>query len=300
MTAVTTSVVVPVYNDPDGLSTTVESLLAQDTDDYEIVVADNGSTDETSDIAAAFADSEPRVRHVVEGDVQSSYAARNAGIEAAAGDVIAFVDADMWVERDYVRGVTRAVADREYVGCRVELVAGDGTVARYRRASGFPIEQYVEEHGFAPTCCLVVTRHLLDEIGGFDARLVSNGDLEFGRRARRAGFALTYEPDVTLYHPARSTLRSVLSQNYRIGRGREQLRRYHGERFDVRPLADPRNVLPVHPGRFADSLDAPAARRRDLLVWYVIACVQKWARTAGTLAQRRAETAHADGYGESD
>ncbi|WP_209590353.1 glycosyltransferase [Halarchaeum rubridurum] len=293
---VTTSVVVPVYNDPDGLSTTVESLLAQDTDDYEVVVADNGSTDETAALAAEFADTEPRVRRVVEDDVQGSYAARNAGIEAAEGDVVAFVDADMWVERDYVRGVTRATAERDYVGCRVELVAEDGTVARYRRASGFPIEQYVEEHGFAPTCCLVVTRRLLDEVGDFDARLVSNGDLEFGRRARRAGFALAYEPDVTMYHPARSTLRDVLSQNYRIGRGREQLRHYHGERFDVRPLADPRNVLPVHPGRFRDSLDAPAARRRDLLVWYGIACLQKWARTAGTFAQRRAETPHAEGY----
>jgi len=294
----TTSVVIPVYNDPEGVETTVESLLDQRATDYEVVIADNGSTDETAAVARRFAERD-RVRHVVEDEVQSSYAARNAGIAAASGDVIGFVDADMWVDEEYVGDITRAMADRDYMGCRVELVAGDGTVARYRRASGFPIETYVRENRFAPTCCLVVSRRLLDAIGDFDARLASNGDLEFGRRAHEAGFELTYEPSITLYHPARATLGDVLAQNRRIGRGREQLRHYHGDRFDVRPLADPRNVLPVHPLRFRESLERAPERRYELLAWYVFACMQKWARTAGSLRQRLAAVPHSDGYQES-
>lgn len=304
----TTSVVVPVYDDPAGLETTVESLLEQDATDYEVVVADNGSTDETAAIAREFARSNDRVRTVVESEVQSSYAARNAGIEAADGDVVGFVDADMWVESDYVTAITRAAADSAYVGCNVEIVAGDGTVSRYRRASGFPIETYVTEDRFAPTCCLVVRRELLEAIGRFDARLTSNGDLEFGRRAHAAGFELAYEPEITLYHPARAKLRDVLAQNVRIGRGREQLRRYHGDRFDVRSPTNPRNFLPVHPGRFVDSLaerpEGPqgprgSQGRAELLAWYGIACLQKWARTAGYLSQRRAADAHSPGYHES-
>jgi len=294
-----TSVVVPVYNDPDGLTTTVESLLDQTATGYEIVVADNGSTDDTTRVAREFAASE-RVRHVVEDDVQSSYAARNAGIDAARGDVIGFVDADMWVEDDYVETITEKMDGRAYMGCHVELVADDSAAARYRRATGFPIEKYVTEDRFAPTCCLVVHRHLVDEIGPFDARLVSNGDLEFGRRAHEAGFELTYEPDVTMYHPARSTLSAVVGQNVRIGRGREQIRRFHGERFDVRGLADPRNYLPVSPLGFLDSLERDPERRRELLYWYGLACAQKWARTAGYLSERRKDAAYAPGYQERE
>ncbi|WP_122089307.1 glycosyltransferase [Halalkalicoccus subterraneus] len=290
-----TSVVVPVYNDPDGLSTTVESLLDQRATDYEVVVADNGSTDRTTAVARSFAESD-RVRHVIEDDVQSSYAARNAGIEAATGDVIGFVDADMWVEDDYVSSITRAMAGRAYLGCDVDLVAGSGIVSRYRQASGFPIEKYVTEDHFAPTCCLVVRRRLLDEIGPFDARLVSNGDLEFGRRAHEAGFAVHYEPTITLHHPARSTLRDVIAQNVRIGRGREQIRRYHGDRFEVRGVFEPRNYLPVDPFRFRESLVERPERRSDLLLWYLLACLQKWARTAGYLRQRRADSPHSVGY----
>ncbi|WP_435068259.1 glycosyltransferase [Haloplanus sp. C73] len=293
----TTSVVVPVYNDPEGLTTTVESLLDQTATDYEIVIADNGSTDDTARVAREFATTD-RVRRVVEDEIQSSYAARNAGIDAADGDVIGFVDADMWVEDDYVAAITERMGDRSYMGCRVELVGDDSTVARYRRATGFPVEKYVTEAGFAPTCCLVVHRRLLDEIGDFDARLVSNGDLEFGRRASEAGFELTYEPEIPMYHPARSTLRAVLAQNVRIGHGREQIRRFHGDRFEVRAPTNPRNYLPVNPVGFLDSLDASgSAVERPL--WYGLACVQKWARTAGYLRARRRDAVYAPGYQES-
>lgn len=304
---VTTSVVVPVYNDPEGLETTVESLLDQrataggDEDDreyeYEVVIADNGSTDETAAVARRFARDRPeRVRRAVEDDVQSSYAARNAGIEASAGEVVAFVDADMWVEPDYVASVTERIleGDAAYVGCDVELVADRGSVARYRRATGFPVEAYVTEDRFAPTCCLVVHRRLFDAVGPFDARLVSNGDLEFGRRAHRAGFELAYEPDVTLYHPARSTVRELASQNVRIGRGRAQVRRRHGDRLDVRSPFDPRNYLPVHPGRFRNDVGGAHESGGELLLWYALACLQKWSRTAGHLREsaRDARDAH--------
>jgi glycosyltransferase involved in cell wall biosynthesis len=64
----TTSVIIPVYNDPEGLETTVESLLGQSADDYEVIIADNGSTDRTRALATEYAARE-RVRCVVEDDI---------------------------------------------------------------------------------------------------------------------------------------------------------------------------------------------------------------------------------------
>lgn len=286
----TTSVVIPVYNDPAGLRTTVDSLLDQTASDYEVIVADNGSTDETAAVAREYAGHE-RVRRVVEDEIQSSYAARNAGIEAATGDVVGFVDADMWVAADYVESITGLVGGDEddgpsYVGCNVELVADGGTIAGFRRATGFPIERYVSESRFAPTCCLVVHRRVFDAVGRFDDRLQSNGDLEFGRRVDEAGFELAFAAGITLSHPARSTVSELVAQNLRIGRGREGIRRYHGDSLDVRHPLDPRGFLPVHPVGFHDSVaggyDSPA----ELPLWYLLACALKWCRTAGSLRAR--------------
>lgn len=284
---VATSVVVPVYNDPEGLRTTVESLLDQTATDYEVVIADNGSTDGTAAVAWEFARRE-RVRHVVEDEIQSSYAARNAGIEAANGDVVAFLDADMWVESDYVETVTDRMesGDLDYVGCDVALVADGGTVAGYRRATGFDVETYVREKRFAPTCCVVTRQRVFDAVGRFDSRLRSNGDLEFGHRVREAGFDLAFEPAVTLYHPARSTLRDLVAQSRRIGRGRAEIRAYHGGRFDVRALTDPRRYLPVNPVAFRERVSGASRSPTELFLWYLIACVQKWSIAAGYLERR--------------
>lgn len=282
-----TSIVVPVYNDPEGLETTVDSLLDQTATDYEVVVADNGSTDGTTAVAREFARHD-RVRHVVEDEIQGSYAARNAGIEAASGDIVGFVDADMWVERDYVASITERMTrhDRDYMGCDVELVAREGSIARFRAATGFPIERYVTDHRFTPTCCLVTRKRVFEDVGRFDSRLRSNGDLEFGRRVDAAGYDLVFEPEVTLYHPARSTVRELLGQNGRIGRGREEIRRYHDDRLDVRSVFDPRNYLPVHPLGFHETVAGAADSPAELPLWYLLACLLKWARTAGYLRER--------------
>lgn len=290
MSDVQTSVVVPVYNDPDGVRTTIDSLVDQTATDYEVIIVDNGSTDGTTDVARKLA-RQDRVRYVLEDAIQSSYAARNAGIEAASGEILGFVDADMWVGSEYVESITDRMEadDRDYMGCNVEIVADDGTVARYRRATGFDVETYIREKRFAPTCCVVTRRRVFDAVGRFDDRLRSNGDLEFGRRVHDAGFELVFEPDVTLYHPARSTLRELVSQSARIGRGRGEVRERHGDRFDVRDPLNPRNFLPVNPVAFHERVDSASPGPGEAALWYVIACIQKWSITAGYL-QRTAST----------
>lgn len=233
------SVIVPVYNDPSGLRETLDSLTAQTypTDAHEILIVDNDSTDETPAVARSYAADHESVTYLLEDERQSSYAARNRGIAAADGDVFAFVDADMIVEPTWLVDAVRAVERRDaaYMGCDVEMIpsdGGDSLTERYNLSSGFPIDRYVEEMDFAPTCCLLVRRRVFDDVGAFDSRLISGGDREFGHRVRDSGRELHFAPEVTMYHPTRSTADAILRKSRRVGRGVYQLRLFHPDRYD--------------------------------------------------------------------
>jgi glycosyltransferase involved in cell wall biosynthesis len=242
------SVVVPVYNDAEGLETTLEALLGQTYADYEVLVVDNRSTDETRAIAGRYAERSDRVTVLEERRRQSSYAARVRGIRWAEGDVVAFVDADMTVEADWLeRSIDRMLErDLDYMGCRVELYTDgeESLLGAYNRLNGFPVDTYVSELQFAPTCCLLVRREVLETVGPFDTRFVSSGDREFGQRVAAAGFDIGLAEDVPMYHPTRTTLDALVSKAVRVGRGKYQLRQYYPERYGTPAL------LPVYPGLY--------------------------------------------------
>lgn len=89
------SVVIPTYNRAATLSRAIDSALEQTIDDLEVVVVDDGSTDETASVLAGYED--PRVRPVVHPTNQGANVARNTGIEHARGEYVAFLDSDdLW------------------------------------------------------------------------------------------------------------------------------------------------------------------------------------------------------------
>lgn len=284
MGTVTTSVIIPVYNDPEGLETTVDSLLDQTVEDYEIIIADNASTDCTQAIASAYSNL-AEVTHVIEDEVQSSYAARNAGIIASQGEILCFVDADMWVDSTWLEQVqSRMNADDiDYFGCNVEIVIEDETPsAAYNQQNSFhsfSIENAVSERHFAPTCCLVTRKRVIEDVGLFDERLISGGDAEFGRRVHEAGYEQVYAADITMYHPARSSLPSIVKRRYRIARGQVQRARYHPElfQFEIEPL-NPRNFLPIKPQVVYRSHEGTF---KQFLIHYTISSADKMAAGFG-------------------
>lgn len=250
------SIVVPVYNDPAGIRTTLESLTTQTLppNRYEIIVVDNGSTDRTRSVVEEFTTGDERVRLVVERETQGSYAARNRGIDAARGELIAFIDADMSAEPDWLERAIEAVesADADYLACEVELYPPTETeslVGKYNRLTDLDVGGLLTRLHFAPTCSLIVRRDLIDDLGGFDPRFRSSGDLEFGNRVFESGRTLHYAPDLQLYHPERTSLRSVLQKSYRIGRGKVELHRYYPDRYGsvLRRVANPLVYLPPAP-----------------------------------------------------
>lgn len=291
----TLSVVIPVYNDPDGIRLTLESLTGQTlpTQDYEVLAIDNGSDDGTRDVIETYCERYPDlVTLLVEDDIQGSYAARNKGIRHARGSLVAFVDADMTVEGTWAESV---IASHErhgwdYMGCTIEVyIDGPGSLgAKYDQLlAGFPVEQYLTERHFTVTACLTARRELFEEVGFFDERITSQGDGEFGKRVHAAGFDQHYEPSITMYHPARETTRAWLKKQFRIGRGAIELRRYHPEHAEGAHPLTPRKFLPPRPLHFYQRLtDAIRPTAREAVALYGIDYLSKLARTAGGVYER--------------
>ena len=229
------SVIIPVYNDPDGIQSTLNSLLAQTIINYQVVVVDNNSTDRTPDIVQTYEEDHDHITLYHEREIQSSYAARNTGIRHTDSDILAFVDSDMTVPEDWLESAleTFQTTDADYMGCNVELTppTNPPLAARYDYHTGFPIKGYLEHQQFAPTCCLFVRREVFEDVGLFDHRLISGGDKEFGNRVSNAGYTQQFAEDVTMYHPTRNSLDALVSKDLRVGRGLCQLQRCHPDRY---------------------------------------------------------------------
>jgi len=231
------SIIIPVYNDPEGLSNTLESMAIQDypIDFREVIVVDNNSKDNSKSIAESFAGIIPDLT-VKKETAPGSYAARNRGIALARGDILAFIDSDMTVDD---RWISTGVSDMEknradYVGCRVDIYSTRSIPnlwEKYNQKSGFPTRNYIEKFGFAGAGNIFVKKKVLEKVGVFDHRLQSSGDLEFGNRVRDANFKMYYSDHNVMKHPARATLKSFLKKSGRISKGHIDLKWYYPKRY---------------------------------------------------------------------
>ncbi len=235
------SVIVPVYNDPEGLSETLNSLVNQDFShkDYEIIVVDNRSTDSTWITAEAFHKKYPDLIKIFkEESIQSPCAARNKGIRMAAADVLAFIDADMTADSNWLRDGLRDMEKEksDYMFFRIENYSKsdkEGLISKYTRLKEFPQEEYVEVHKFGTMGSLFTRREIFNRFGYFDSRLISGGDKEFGNRLYEAGINFDFNKKITLWHPTRSTFKSIIKKAFRVGRGIGQLQRLYPDRYGL-------------------------------------------------------------------
>ncbi len=231
------SIIIPVYNDPEGIKNTIESLVHQDYPkaQYEILIVDNGSSQATLDVINQLKQKYcDLVRVLYENKIRGSYAARNKGVQHATGEILSFIDSDMTVKSDWLRRVVATMQKEEvsYLACDVRLYSKTKSFASlYNLQQGFPIRSYVENSHFAGTGCLTIRKEIFERLGLFDHRLESGGDREFGNRVYSSGIDLYYASNLRMYHPARGTLKSLIKKNMRVGRGIAQLVHFYPERY---------------------------------------------------------------------
>jgi hypothetical protein len=212
------TVVIPVRN---GAATIVQQLEALRRQTYrgewEIVVADNGSTDETVARCEAFSLLLP-IRVVdASGRAGSSYA-RNVGAAQARGDLLLFCDADDVVDDGWMEALVRAAADYDFVGgVQEEFLLNDDDALSTRALRS---KQFVRPLGFlpfVPTCNLAMWADVFADLQGLCENYPQAHDVEFSWRAQLASYRLGFAADAIVHYRYRTTMKGLARQGYLSG-----------------------------------------------------------------------------------
>jgi glycosyltransferase involved in cell wall biosynthesis len=183
------SVIIPTYNRSELLPRALDSVLNQTYKDLEVLVVDDASTDDTSEVVAAY-ESDPRVRYLPQEENQGVSAARNKGLAEARGEFFAFLDSDdEWLPPKLERQIQRfrELPDRVgliYVGGT--MVYEESTERAQRPAHrGEVYDQLLVENFIYPTSGVMIRRNVAHEVGFFDEQIPANEDWDYWLRVAR-------------------------------------------------------------------------------------------------------------------
>jgi GT2 family glycosyltransferase len=226
------SVVVCAYNAAATIDECLASLEALTYPDFEIICINDGSTDGTRAIAAHH----PRV-HIIDIENSGLSTARNLGLEHARGDIVAYIDADARVDRDWLNCFVQ-----QFVTSDVVAVGGPNVVPRddpwfaqaVARAPGGPthvlLDDRIAEH--VPGCNCAFRREALVAIGGFNPIFVRAGDdVDVCWRLQEHGLNIGFAPAALVWHHHRASVRAYLRQQAGYGEGETWLMREHPDKF---------------------------------------------------------------------
>ena len=227
------SVVVASYNGARTLEACLRSLRGLNYPDYEVLLVDDGSTDSTSEIASKF----PEVRLIRQSHLGLS-AARNNGIRAASGEIVAFTDSDCRADEDWLFYLVGDLLRSGYAGIGGPnlLPSDDSWVAAAVMASpGGPAHVMLTdtEAEHIPGCNMAFYKRVLDQIGGFDPVFWKAGDdVDVCWRLQQHGYCLGFSPAGMVWHYRRSTVRAYLKQQNGYGEAEALLSRKHPQYFN--------------------------------------------------------------------
>lgn len=190
------SVIVPAHNASTTLPRTLAALATQEIDEaFEVIVVDDGSTDQTSEVAA-----EAGARLVRRDRAAGPGAARNAGVAAARGEVLAFTDADCAPTAGWLAAGISALETAQVVQGSV-LPRPDVAVGPFDRSIWV-----TRLNGLFVSASMFVRREAFERVGGFDDGLLDlvgshfGEDITFGWRARRAGIETSFCAEALVHH----------------------------------------------------------------------------------------------------
>jgi glycosyltransferase involved in cell wall biosynthesis len=228
------SVVVACYNGGRTLQPCLDSLTNLNYPAYEVILVDDGSTDITSQVGSLY-----RNFRYIRQIHQGLSVARNAGIFAGDGEIIAFTDADCRADEDWLYYLVADLLKGSFVGMGGHnfLPPDDSAVAAAVMVSpGGPahvmLTDRVAEH--IPGCNMAFYKWALLEIGGFDPIFHRAGDdVDICWRLQQRGFRIGFSPPGFVWHYRRSTVQAYLGQQSGYGEAETMLVRRHPEYFNL-------------------------------------------------------------------
>jgi glycosyltransferase involved in cell wall biosynthesis len=231
------SVVVPIYNGEADLPDLIKCLTSQTypRERVEYLLVDNNSSDRTyTQIEEFVANSPITIRPLNENQIQSSYAARNAGIRAAVGDIVVFTDADCRPQPQWLTALIKPFVNTEIVIVVGEILAlpGKNLLEKHADRQDTLSQKHTLAHKFYPygqTANLAIRRSVFHQSGLFRPYLNSGGDADICWRILQSNIGrLEFAPEAIIQHRHRVTLKELASQWRRYGRSNRYLHELYG------------------------------------------------------------------------
>ena len=214
------SVVIPAYNAEETIKQCIESVLKQTYKNIEIIVSDDGSSDNTARIAEEIGSKIVKSKNNL-----GAGNARNLGLKIASGEYIYFIDSDCVAEESCIENLLKGFETSESIGlvggvCLKPPSTGNIINLAYDVAQRFKdIEKNKKIYlPYLPGSNFLIKKKVIEKVGYFNVKFLRHQDFEYTTRARKFGFKILFQPvAITHHHSQKKTLKSYLKQNYAAG-----------------------------------------------------------------------------------
>lgn len=208
------SIIVPVYNGQATLEDCIKSLLEieYDKDKLEIIVVDNCSTDSTKDILERYQSEIIILQEVKKG----ASAARNKGITAAKGEVIAFTDVDCVADKDWLKNLAISATEEKVgiVGGKILALNSKSIIAKAGEKIHDHRRAFSDDIPHAISMNWASRKEVLIEVGLFDEDFLRSQDTDLSLRIFAAGYKFVYSENAIIYHKNSDTYRDLFYKGY--------------------------------------------------------------------------------------
>ena len=226
------SVVVCTHNGERTIGDCLAAATRLDYPDYEVIVVDDGSTDETAAIVEAHG-----VQRIPS-DHRGLGNARNVGAAAATGEIVAYLDDDAYPDPHWLQFLADTLADERFVAAGGPNIAprDEPVVAKaVACAPGGPVHVLIgdDEAEHVPGCNMAFRRDVLRDLGGFDPQFrIAGDDVDICWRLHQRSYAIGFSPSALVWHRRRGSVRAYLRQQRNYGKAEGLLARKWPEKYN--------------------------------------------------------------------
>lgn len=210
------SIIIPCLNAELTLAGQLEALARQQWHDWEVIVADNGSTDGSRRVVERFRGRLPGLKWIDASQRRGAGYARNLAVRHASGEALLFCDADDEVADGWLTAMGRALQEHDFVASRLEPTKlSDPKLLATRRC---PQQHGLQHYTYPPflphagTCGLAVKRNVHEAVGGFDESFMRLQDTDYCWRIQIMGVPLQFVPDALVHMRFRGDLHASYRQ----------------------------------------------------------------------------------------
>ncbi len=254
------SVIIPIYHDWERLKICIDALSKQTypKEKFEVIIVNNDPKDSPPELSL------PDNFRIISEGKPGSYAARNAGIKVADGEILAFTDSDCIPDEKWLEnGVSflNSIKGGSRVAGRIKLFFRNKKLSLteiYEKAFAFRQSDYVKRSGAAVTANMFSKKNVFDKVGLFDDELLSGEDINWGIKAQHKGYKIAYCPEVIVKHPARYKFTELHLKAKRVAGGLED--RFKKEKYF--------NLISLFRGFLPPIFTIPSLLRNQQLNYY--------------------------------